>query len=248
MNKSKDLNDLIYGQGEWSNMQEIVRRTFRDILESQSSLQDRLTATNRVLAATTSNDQLHDIIESKVRKVVKDIISKELDELRRSSSEMRIDLQRKASIKLVDEIASKKQNKLDDSSLNRITTPHHDIANQWPNEISAIRQELAGMRLKTESLAAETREQNSSMRCLVSARVADIELIKAQVCDIQEQLSTCVQTSVLHKMSDERITKHDNALSTEARTDLALLQAVSTLSRNGFTPYHMYFFLRNASC
>lgn len=47
-----DMNDLARGQGEWQNMQDVIRRSFRSVFDHMSQQQDQIRQLNEVRGST----------------------------------------------------------------------------------------------------------------------------------------------------------------------------------------------------
>ena len=48
-----DVDDMSRGQGEWKNMQEVIRRSFRAVFEHMSNQQDQIKELNEVCTLNT---------------------------------------------------------------------------------------------------------------------------------------------------------------------------------------------------
>ena len=115
-----DLTDLERGEGEWRNMQEVIRRTFRSTLKQVERQQEQI---NQLVTVTTN---LREIISTKMTsQEVEHMISnreraysqnKHKDEIEATRSELvniKMDLERKANMRYVDESLKRKVDKTD---------------------------------------------------------------------------------------------------------------------------------------
>lgn len=119
-----DMTSLIRGEGEWKNMQEIVRRTLKicfEQMDKQSEqvahLVGQVASLKSQLANKVNKDEVDGLIKSQstvqISKQKSYITHAEYDKLKGEFAHMRNDLERKASVRYVDECLRLKYDKSD---------------------------------------------------------------------------------------------------------------------------------------
>ena len=156
--------DMTRGEGEWKNMQPIVRSSFKQMFEQfekqQQQIHDLLEIAVNLkgqLALRPTQEDLQRMVEDKVRKLLPRSVTKDRHEsLILSVSELRAELERKASMQYVDESLRRKIDK-GDALVKQLSTSSTDLQ-------AAIR----GMiKEETQGLAAELGQVKSTQQTLL---------------------------------------------------------------------------------
>lgn len=115
-----DLVDLSRGEGEWRNMQDIIRRSFRILFEQIESQQGQINSLTESYN-TLKKDQLkkmdisdmNSYFDSKMVTYARAASIDDVNTLRGHITELRSNLERKANIRYVDDLLQRKANKSD---------------------------------------------------------------------------------------------------------------------------------------
>jgi len=113
--------DLIRGEGDWTNMQSVVRSSFKELFDhsekQQQQIQDLLEIAINLksqLALRPSQEELQRIVEDKVRQLLPRSVSKDKHEsLAANVAALRSELERKATVAYVDDSLRRKLDKSD---------------------------------------------------------------------------------------------------------------------------------------
>jgi len=113
--------DLIRGEGDWKNMQSVVRSSFKELYDhsekQQKQIQDLLEIAINLksqLALRPSQEELQRIVEDKVRLLLPRSVSKDKHEsLAANVAALRSELERKATVAYVDDSLRRKLDKSD---------------------------------------------------------------------------------------------------------------------------------------
>lgn len=156
--------DMTRGEGEWKNMQPIVRSSFKQMFEQfekqQQQIQDLLEIAVNLkgqLALRPTLEDLQRTVEDKMRKLLPRSVTKDRHEsLILSVSELRAELERKASMQYVDESLRRKIDK-GDALVKQLSTSSTDL--------QAV---IRGMiKEETQGLAAELGQVKSMQQTLL---------------------------------------------------------------------------------
>ena len=156
--------DMTRGEGEWKNMQPIVRSSFKQMFEQfekqQQQIQDLLEIGVNLkgqLALRPTQEDLQRMVEDKVRKLLPRSVTMDRHEsLILSVSELRADLERKASMQYVDDSLRRKIDK-GDALVKQLSTSSTDL--------QAV---IRGMiKEETQGLAAELGQVKSMQQTLL---------------------------------------------------------------------------------
>jgi len=193
-----EYDDLIRGEGEWRNMQEIIRKTFRVTFEKISRQQEQILQLNQSLIAlktqTTAmptGQELNDIILSKVRSLPKDISRNEIDDIRQQLADLRADVQRRPSMRYIDDSLRRKLDKTDAMVKNLQTLnglgEYSDIA-KASLEISELRQKFEQLTNSVKNLSEDSR---------LASKASDVYIVKELVEELYKMMGDCVTSVAL---------------------------------------------------
>ena len=193
-----EYDDLIRGEGEWRNMQEIIRKTFRVTFEKISRQQEQILQLNQSLIAlktqTTAmptGQELNDIILCKVRSLPKDISRNEIDDIRQQLADLRADVQRRPSMRYVDDSLRRKLDKTDALVKNLQTLnglgEYSDIA-KVSLEISELRQKFEQLTNSVKNLSEDSR---------LASKASDVYIVKELVEELYKMMGDCVTSVAL---------------------------------------------------
>ena len=130
-----DLHDLSYGEGKWRNMQDVLRSSFCmafEYIERQhhqiASLTDTLSALrkdiDKISVEKVNNTDVSHMIESKLIAQSRIATIDDMSSLTAQLAEIRANMERKATIRYVDESMKRKVDKTDSRSKKTETRRH----------------------------------------------------------------------------------------------------------------------------
>ena len=116
-----DLISMMRGDGEWRNMQEVIRKTFHASFSQIERQQEQITQLvqtthelRRALAGKLSQEEVDSLIQNKDKKAkAKYVQRSEFDEVKTHVANIAVDLERRAMIRYVDESLKRKIDKTD---------------------------------------------------------------------------------------------------------------------------------------
>jgi regulator of replication initiation timing len=194
---SIDLTNLIRGEGEWKNMQEIIRRTFKqcfDTIEKQSEqivhLVGQVASLKKHMSKEVmSRGEIESMVEIKVEKMIptskRYIQRHEYDGLVERVINMRSDLERKASMRYVDDNLRSKMDKSDALVKNISILSNSKYASQ----LTSIFSDLSETKMTVESLVKMTTDLSKDVNDHVVDR-NNFHIAKNQIDTIYRSLST----------------------------------------------------------
>lgn len=169
MSGSIDITDLVRGDGEWKNMQEVVRKTFKLFFEHMerqneqiANLTTQMAVMQRDLARVPTIKDVDKAIEMKVKYSRKSPSSDELDKITSAIYNIKSDMERKASIRYVDETMRKKMDKSDAVALQLSQI----AASKYTDDIAKIKRDLMDDKVRSEGLARSTFEIQEQVKSL----------------------------------------------------------------------------------
>jgi hypothetical protein len=157
-----DFTDLVRGEGEWRNMQEVIRKTFRITflqLERQQEQIDKLmgvTATLREALATKMTEKEVELLLATRQRDAKRGISEEVAFIAHQLNDVKADIERKASLRYVDDSLRRKVDKSDvlvktSQSIQTSEAATHALTG-FGTEVSKLSGEVGSLRGKFEGM------------------------------------------------------------------------------------------------
>lgn len=215
-----EFDDLIRGEGEWRNMQDIIRRTFRQSFEKIGQQQDQISqliasvsSLKSQLAAKPTNQEIDDMILSKIRTSPKHITRDEIDDIRLQLANVRADMQRKSSIRYVDDSLRRKLDKTD-VLVKNFQSMH--VLEEY-TEIIKISSDLGEMKSKYDILAKTLNEVCEDIRS--TAKAGDMFVVRELVEELYKMMGDCVTTIKLDECLTPKVNSNDLAYILEAKAD-----------------------------
>jgi phage host-nuclease inhibitor protein Gam len=167
MSNTIDMTSMLRGEGEWKNMQEILRRTLKlsfDQMEKQGEqiahLVGQVASLKGQLASKVNRDEVDHVVKTHTRGMATSaaefnklyISRNEYDKIKDQVVHMRNDLERKASIRYVDESLHRKLDRSDVLVKNlQAMSP-----SQYATQLAQMLQEIAGTKSDVSALARAT--------------------------------------------------------------------------------------------
>eukprot|EP01032_Pedospumella_encystans_P021950 gene21950-24888_t len=261
------------GEGEWKNMQEIVRRTLKmcfDQMEKQGELVAHLTGQvaglKNQLASKVNREEIESMVKAQHLGAIsaatvssKHYVShSEHDKLKDQFTHLRNDLERKASVRYVDECLRRKVDRSDLLVKNLATFS----AAQYSSQLTQMYQELTDTKAAVEALSRATSDMQRDVQGVQDLPVvrSQMEAIyrsmqdyypknhvkalleqKQDVSGLDAMLTHKAESSVLQATThriEEALERHEKAI-TGLRlklNDTTLFDARETLARNSALP------------
>jgi uncharacterized protein YukE len=170
-----DLTNMMRGEGEWKNMQEVVRRTLKicfDQLERQGEqvayLAGQVASLKTQLASKPNRDEIGSLNHANAAKPSlvatapsKDHVTRtEFDRLKERIAHLQTDIERKASVRYVDECLQRKVDKSDVLIKNLATFS----AAQYASQLTQLYQDVTDTKASVESLSRATTDMQRNMQ------------------------------------------------------------------------------------
>jgi hypothetical protein len=150
-----DLRNLMHGEGEWKNMQDIIRLTFKSVFEKIGHQEQEILKMNDVLKENklsilrkVDNEEINKIVDKKIKHNLKHMNTDDIDELKSDFSSMKLALERKANIQYVDESLRNKANK-SDNMINKLSLVG---SNKLMDEINNLKLGIMETGIKNEAI------------------------------------------------------------------------------------------------
>jgi hypothetical protein len=203
-----DLCDLIHGEGEWKNMQDVIRRSFLlsfDQIQKQqeqiSKLVDVVTNLRSQLSKKPCRDDIQTMIDTSISNMKSHRYAKtsEIDEMKTKIIDFQTDLERKASIRYVDDSVKRKLDKTDNSL--RVLSSFSGT--QFNAEMTKFASELGDFRARTEILGINVHEIGHELRC--TAKEIDVRSMQAQIEDLFAMVNECPTKSQLNPIMSNKV-------------------------------------------
>lgn len=200
-----DITDLIRGEGEWKNMQEIVRRTFKICFDQMQKQSEQITklagnvASLKVqLAARPDFDEIDKMIESKSVKTTKGASREELDKLSRSLVNVKADLERKAAMSYVDDCLRRKVDKSDIlvHNLSKMTS------SQYAGDIEALHCTVEELKLRMDS---KTDTVSSEIKDLRACYAGELSSLRGELGSLEGRVSQYFTKSEISVLLDQKV-------------------------------------------
>ena len=215
--------DLIRGEGEWRNMQDVIRRSFVLLMDQNEQQQERIVRLEQTVQALQSavalkptKQELDEIVEAKLKYLAKITTRLEIDDVRQQLADVKATVERKASVRYVDDSLRKKLDKtsVGSSSLAKSET------------IAKLSDGLAD----TSQVAHDLASRLSSMeaRLLTLASVESVRSIDQKVLELSHGVKDLARfDAALEKKAD----KSQLVVLNEIQANLSLLTIVRVNSR-----------------
>lgn len=188
-----NLADLAFGNGEWRNMQEVVRKTFKAILEKQQQ-QSEQTA-NLSLQVVKLKEELsrrptwedvenlvtmkstHDrhLASHQSRPLAYSTSVSDLDDMKLQIAKLQSDSERRVTVQSLQAALNRKADKVDLQSLKESTSK----VLETPQEISKMKLDVADIRNQLENLSEQV-EQTAKIAG-VKNTVVDMSIVRVQL-------------------------------------------------------------------
>jgi len=244
------LGDLERGEGEWKNMQGVVRRSFKDCIDrlnghqtSLDHLSQVILGVNDKLASRTSTQDVLKLLEREdfTKKVKHDgHFHDRLDKLEYSITKLaalRAELDKKSDISYVDNVCSRKVEKTD-VSIRAL------LSETLKGDISALRAELRDMRKKLgvqETVQAQLQHSHD----LHSNTLHEMQTLARELKTLKERLDSYPGFSQLLALLDRKADKSaleamGASLSRDARNSISTHTGTGTGTGTGTTSAHKY--------
>jgi hypothetical protein len=230
--RSIDLRDLSRGEGEWRNMQEVIRRTFRCLFEQIhhqqlqiTTLSDSITTIKKESHKKANSSEISGIIDSKMAQYVRSASVDDLNSLRTQIAEIRSNLEKKANIRYVDDSLQRKANKTD------LLFPHHphpysssSVPTTAPSYSSTSSQFLEPMNLKISSIEQRLVAMETMMKLSTEH---DQILFQSQLNDLKAKVSSKVDVKEMETALLSRVEKADLDIQLHHKADRNSMNEVS---------------------
>jgi Arc/MetJ-type ribon-helix-helix transcriptional regulator len=186
----EEFRDLIYGQGEWKNMQEVIRKTFHYCLEKQKEQAQQITEMNNhisklreeltrrptwtdvenALAMKSSIDQSSGMMSTSRITNPNDITSMKLE-----IAKIKSECEKKVSIMIFQTILEKLAEKKDVQYIKEVANRMEEIA----KEFGTWKLDLIELKTKTETITEELESLVKSYD--VKNSITDLSIVKIQL-------------------------------------------------------------------
>lgn len=208
---SIDLHDLTRGEGEWKNMQDIVRRTFRACVEYQNQQSDQIAKlTQQVshlkeeLHKRPSWEDIERFVDMKMMSERKHSTpqSQEIDQIKFQVANVRKDLEKKVSIQHLETSLSKKLDRTDllvrDLTRNSMKEYTQDIA-QMKLDLVEVKSTIDHFSDMMESFHRRDAELPRNVTDITVLR-SQVENLYRHIADIytKDQLKHVLEDKVFH--------------------------------------------------
>ncbi len=208
-----DLTDLIRGEGEWRNMQEVIRKTFRmtfmQMERQQEQINSLMKTTNTLkeaLSMKMSEKEVNQLIANQditAKKTQQD----ELTFMNHQLTTMKVDLERKASTRYVDDSLKRKVDKTDilmktSSQLTNLSTTQGQIS-----EITRISGEVGKLTMKMEMVDKTIKDSNELIK--KSASSSETTGIQNQLNQVYSQLQECPKREEIARMGEQKMERKE---------------------------------------
>lgn len=220
-----DLRDLTRGEGEWRNMQEVIRRTFRVLFEQIHSQQLQITSLVESIAnlkkesyRKVNSVDLSRIIDSKMTQSGRSsgTAVDDCQTLRIQMTELRSALEKKASVRYVDDLLQRKVNKTD----LLFTQPqhhHHPPYHPHPStQPSGTPQVIESMSSKISSLEQRMVAMETMMKLSTEH---DQILFQSQLNDLKAKMVNKVDAKEMETALMSRVERADLDLQLHQKAD-----------------------------
>lgn len=188
-----NLSDLAFGNGEWRNMQEVVRKTFKAILEKQQQ-QSEQTA-NLSLQVVKLKEELsrrptwedaenlvtmkstHDrhIASHHSRPLAFSTSASDLDDMKLQIAKLQSDSERRVTVQSLQAALNRKADKIDLNSLKESTSK----VLETPQDLSKMKLDIADIRNQLENLSEQV-EQTAKIAGVKNTMV-DMSIVRVQL-------------------------------------------------------------------
>lgn len=200
---SAELQDLSLGQGEWRNMQQIIRKTFKLCLEKQQEqsqqishllsqvlkLKEELTqrptwadVENMIMLKTTHDKHIASFRSKQSSASVggnytanNSSSNSEIEELKLQVSQLKSECERRATIQSMQTALNRKADRVDLQNLRESTSKVVDT----PQDLSRLKLDIAEVKSEIENLNEKLLETNRSLG--TKNTIVDLSVVKVQL-------------------------------------------------------------------
>jgi len=208
-----NVSDLNKGEGEWKNMQDIIRKAFRYVIDHNETQQNQLNLLNNSiislksqLANKYSKEEVEELLINKNKYILprEDKLLKEIDDLKLQIIDLKSELERKASFRYVDDSLRRKLDRSDSviQSLVSISGPQHT------KELAYIMNELGQLKGKDEFIMKTLNEINEQLK--LCGNNNDVKLIQSQMNELYSEIAACPHRNEIDAMLNAKFSNHSN--------------------------------------
>ncbi|RYH28522.1 hypothetical protein EON65_11830 [archaeon] len=240
--RSIDLTDLSRGEGDWRNMQDVVRRTFRICLENQQKQADKIAQLSHQVTKLQEDchrkpswEDVERLVETRLlanshRKSVA-TGSPPLDEIRLELSQVRASLDHKVNTRTLDCLLAKKVDKAD--ILLRNLTESNSSALQ--SDLVKLKSEVLDITSRLDLVESEMDKDSKTVDLPQLSR--DMVLLRAQVENIYKSFHDYYNKDHLKHLLEQKVSHNElpSLLAAKASDDAvqrALQSVEETLARH----------------
>jgi hypothetical protein len=223
---SIDLRDLTRGEGEWRNMQEVIRRTFRSLFEQIhhqqlqiTTLSDSITTLKKDSHKKVNSSDISGIIDSKMAQYVRSASVDDLNGLRTQLTELRSNVEKKANIRYVDDLLQRKANKTDLLFPTHHSTPSYPYTScltSAPSQPSGTPQFMESMNSKISSIEQRIVAMETMMKLSTEH---DQILFQSQLNDLKAKVTNKVDVKEMETALLSRVEKTDLDMQLHLKAD-----------------------------
>lgn len=204
-----DITNMMRGEGEWKNMQEIVRRTLKICFDQMEKQGDQIALlTGQVASLKTqivhkaNRDELSSVNKLNLAAQLPKSTSREfathaeLDKLKDQVIHIQNDVERKASVRYVDESLRRKVDRSDLLVKNLATFS----AAQYSSQLTQMFQELTETKAAVESLSHTTSDMQRNLQ-----GVEDVHVVKHQMEAIYRSMGDYFTKNHIKALLDQKV-------------------------------------------
>lgn len=244
-----DLTNMMRGEGEWKNMQEIVRRTLKICFEQMdkqseqiASLVGQVGSLKSQLSNKVNRDEVDLIIKAHMKTInstnavapSKTHVTKaEYDKLKEQLIQVRNDIERKASIRYVDECMHRKIDRSDLLVKNLQTFS----AAQYSSQLTQLFQDLTDTKAQVDSISRATSDMQKDMQ-----GAQDLHVVKNQMEAIYRSMSDYYTKNHINALLDQKVRLILQLLITCTLHLCCTLSCICICSITGILPHYNYIF------
>jgi uncharacterized protein YukE len=205
-----DLTNMVRGEGEWKNMQEIVRRTLKicfDQMERQGEqvavLTGQVASLKSQLATKANRDELGSLQQTSNKNAnatvpqSRDLVTKaDLDKLKERVIHMQNDLERKASIRYTDECLQRKVDRSDMLVKNLATFS----AAQYSSQLTQLYKDVTDTKAAVDSISRATADMQRDL-----AGAQDLHVMRNQMEAIYRSMEDYYTKNHLQALLNQKV-------------------------------------------
>ena len=212
-----DLTDLIRGEGEWTNMQDVIRKTFKITflhLEKQQEQIDKLigvTSTLKDALSTKMTEKEVEILLSKHDRVSNKTSNEFTAIFNQQLCDLKADIERKASVRYVDDSLRRK---VDKSEVLMKTAQGIANSSSHTNSLQSVNSDLmklngdyVGMKIKIENIEKNAADYKEQLKSLASS--SELLGIQNQLNQVFQLVQQCPKKEEIVRLYDKKIDRKD---------------------------------------